>query len=92
MKSLSFSSAAMQSSVARAAGVVTAANEEFVAIEQFQVNNRTLLNKWELYMEYSIDADESRSPDQNFIEVTTIMRNKQVVTDFKRSIRNGEVF
>ena len=82
----------MQSSVARAAGVVTAANEEFVAIEQFQVNNRTLLNKWELYMEYSIDADESRSPDQNFIEVTTIMRNKQVVTDFKRSIRNGEVF
>ena len=88
----SFTTLALLASSTYAAGEVTAAGEEFVAIEKFQVNNRTLLNKWELYMEYSIDAEEGRSPEENFIEITTIMRNEQVVEDYKRKIRNGEVF
>ena len=38
--------------------------KEFVSpvISQYQVNNRTLLNDWELYVEYSVDAVNGRDP------------------------------
>ena len=65
---------------------------EIIAIANNQVNNRTLQNKWELYIEYLVDAKEDRAPKDNFIYVSTVLKNNNVTNDFRRRIRNGEVF
>ena len=49
-------------SAARASSLPVVAGEEFVVIDQYQVNNRTLLNKWELWMVYDVDASPDRDP------------------------------
>ena len=43
---------------------------------------------------YSVDAKpaEERNPEQNFISVTTILKNDKVVDNFKRRIKDGEIF
>ena len=68
------------------------AGDEFVVIDKYQVNNRTLLNKWELYMVYDVDASPDRDPSQNFLTITTILRNEDVTGDLRRRINEGEIF
>ena len=43
-------------------------------------------------MMYEVDAMEDREPEDNFISITTILSNSQVTEDFKRTIKNGEIF
>ena len=82
------STAALVATVADA----IAANTEIKAITEQQVNNRTLLNDWRLSIEYNVDAEQGRAPEQNFISVTTILKNDKVVDNFKRRIKDGEIF
>ena len=51
-----------------------------------------MLNDWRLSLEYNVDADENRPPEQNYISVTTILKNDKVVSNFKRRIKDGEIF
>ena len=80
------------SAAAQAAVVNLEQGTEVSAISNLQVNNRTLLNDWELLFEYSVDAKSDRSPKDNKITITTILRNVNVLDDFKRRIKDGEVF
>ena len=82
------STAALVATVANA----IAANTEIKAITEQQVNNRTLLNDWRLSIEYSVDAEDGRAPEQNYISVTTILKNDNVTENFKRRIKDGEIF
>jgi len=66
--------------------------KSIVAIANNQVNNRTLQNKWKLDIEYLVDAEEERNPRNNFIYVSTVLTNDDVTRDFKRRIRDGEIF
>ena len=43
-------------------------------------------------MEYQVDAKEERSPSENFIYITTVLSNSQVVSDYNRRIQDGEIF
>jgi len=55
--------------------------EEFLALDMFAVNNRTLMSKWELFFVYDLDAEPDREPKDNFITITAIVRNTDVLLD-----------
>jgi len=67
-------------------------NTEMLIIDEWQVNNRTLLNKWKLIFKYEIDAAPDREPKDNFLTITTILKNSDVTGDFKRRIGENEIF
>lgn len=77
---------------ASASALNIVAGEEFNVIDRYQVNNRTLLNQWELFMKYEVDAKSDRDPSENFLTVTTILKNNDVTGDMKRRIGEGEIF
>ena len=65
---------------------------EFPMISALQVNQRTLLNDWALFVKYEVDAEESRDPKDNILTITTILKNENVVKNFRRPIQEGEIF
>ena len=71
---------------------MAAETSDIEAITKYQVNNRTLLNGWLLNIEYRVDAEASRDPSQNFIYITTKLRNESILDDFKRTIQPNEIF
>ena len=51
-----------------------------------------MLNDWELWMMYSVDAEKERDAKNNFLSITPILRNKNVIKNFNRPIADGEIF
>ena len=87
MKVFSIAAALTASAVQAISDAVTLS-----AVSEMQVNQRTLLNKWKLSVEYQVDAKEERSASENFIYITTVLSNSQVVSDYNRRIQDGEIF
>ena len=67
-------------------------DEEFNMISKLQVNQRTLLNDWQLDMMYEVDAEESRESSKNILSITTILSNKNVTKNGRKVIQDGEIF
>ena len=82
------------SGAALATGSLAAKSEpiSYEAISRLQVNQRTLQNHWSLLLDYQVDAEEKRDPKDNWLYVTLTLKNDKVVDDFKRRIKNGEIF
>ena len=55
------------------------------------MNQRTLLNNWRLDMSYEVVTPED-DPESHEIYITTILKNEKVQENFKRTIRDGEIF
>lgn len=91
MKSFKASTAAV---AAVTIGSVSAieAGTTILAIEKYQVNNRTLLNDWELDLVYYVDAMEDQSASKNMLTIEMTLRNANVRDDFKRKIKDKEIF
>ena len=68
------------------AQAVVEKDKEFEMISELQVNQRTLLNQWNLWIMYSVDAEESRDASQNILSITTILKNDNVKKDLRREI------
>ena len=64
----------------------------YEAISKLQVYMRTLNSSWALDLEYAVDAASDRDPSKNFLYVTTVLRNNKFFNDFKRKLKDGEIF
>lgn len=47
-----------------------------------------MLNNWALDLEYEVDAKKDRAPEDNFIYITTILKNYNL----EKKIEEGEIF